>query len=395
MRRRTLMTLLGVAWGTFSTVALLSFGEGLEKEMVRRAEGMGRGIMILWPGTTSRSSRGMPEGQRIRLLPSDTARLRTEVQGLEAVCPEFLRSEPVVHGEKVFRAMLAGVGENYGELRSMDPAPGGRFLSARDVEEERTTAFLGDRIGEELFPGSNPVGQRVVIGGTQFTIVGVMQSKVQDSDYDGKDSMRVCLPVTTFQRRFGTRYLDNFVLRPRDSAAAEDVMRDATKVLAAAKGFDPEDEAALRWWDTTKGDQVRRYAFLAMDVMTGGAGILTLLVGGLGLANLMFLRVRARTEEIGLMMALGATRRRVLIGVLGDALGLTAVGGAIGAAAAVGAGWLVSSSPLRESVGSPEVAPWLALGTVAGLAFLGVLAGWFPARRAARLDPVLALGGHP
>ncbi len=388
------MTILGVAWGTFATVALLSFGAGLEVEMARRAQGLGRGIMILWPGTTSLSYRGMPEGQDVQFLRSDVETLLEQVPELESASPESLRYEPIVRGDFVYRAMLAGVGAEYGELRTMVPAAGGRFLSQRDIDESRACAFLGDRIAEELFPRSGAVGQSVVIGGTRFLVVGVMEPKAQDSDYEGKDSDRVCVPITTFERRFGTTSVDNLVLRAGEPSQTGAAMAAVTDVLAAAKSFDADDAAAIRWWDTTEGDNVRRYAFLAMDILMGGAGLLTLLVGGLGVANLMFLRVRSRTSEIGLLLALGATRRRVLFSVLGDTLTLVLLGGSLGVGAAMVMGWLVAHSSLRSSVGSPEITAALALGTVLVLSFLGIAAGWFPARRAAKLDPVLALGGR-
>jgi putative ABC transport system permease protein len=388
------MTILGVAWGTFATVALLSFGAGLEREMARRAQGLGQGIMILWPGTTSRPYRGVPEGQDVRFFRRDAEVLQQQIPGLQAVTPESLRYEPVVRGDSVYRAMLAGVGAEYGELRSMTPVHGGRFLSQRDLDESRACAFLGDRIAEELFPSMDAVGQSVVIGGTRFLVVGVMEPKDQDSDYEGKDSDRVCVPITTFARRFGSDSVDNFVLRARDPAQTKLVMNSVTDVLAASKSFDAGDPAAIRWWDTTEGDNVRRYAFLAMDVLMGGAAFLTLLVGGLGASNLMFLRVRSRTSEIGLLLALGATPRRVLISVLGETFWLMVVGGLIGVGAALLAGWLVAHSALRDSVGTPEVSLALGGGTVLTLVVLGLIAGWFPARRAATVDPVLALGGR-
>ena len=389
------MTVLGVAWGTFATVALLSFGAGLEVEMMKRAQAMGRGVMILWPNETARPWRGLPEGQRPRLDHRDLARLREEVPELETVCPETLRREVVARGDSVYRAVIAGVEPSYQDLRSMVPKRGGRFLSERDERETRAVAFLGDRIADQLFPGSNPVGQSVTIGGTRFTVVGAMEPKTQDSDYGGKDNERVCIPASTYAQRFGERFFDNLVMRAAPGVATDGVIASVTDVVARAKNFDPADEGALRWWDTTEADRIRSYAFLAMNVMTGGAGLLTLLVGGLGVANLMFLRVRARTAEIGLHLALGSTRRRVLTAVLLDGVLLTAFGGALGVSLAFAAGQLVALSPLSASVGQPSVSPALALGVVAILVLLGLTAGWFPARRAAAVDPILALGGQP
>jgi putative ABC transport system permease protein len=230
-----------------------------------------------------------------------------------------------------------------------------------------------------------------VLAGSPFTVVGVLAPKEQDSDYNGTDDERVCIPASTYRRRFGERFLDDIVFDARDPSRVGEAMRDAAEVLARRHGFDPDDGGALQWWDTTEGDRIRAYAFLAMDVMTGGAGALTLLVGGLGIANLMFLVVRRRTAEIGLHLALGARPRRVLLGVLGEALALTGAGGALGLLAALGLGRAVGASPLAESVGVPEISALLALGTAGLLVVVGVAAGWFPARRAARLDPIRAL----
>lgn len=389
------MTVLGVAWGTFATVALLSFGTGLEKEMTKRAQGMGRGIMILWPGKTARPWRGLPEGQRLHFDGRDVARLRQEVPGLETVCPETLRREVVARGDAVYRAVIAGVEPSYRGLRQMVPRPGGRFHSERDEREARAVAFLGNRIADQIFPRGSAVGKSVTIGGIRFTVIGTMEPKTQDSDYSGKDDERVCIPASTYRQRFGERFYDNLVMRATPGSHPQDVSGAVTEILARAKTFDPADEGALDWWDTTEGDRVRGYAFLAMKVMTGGAGLLTLLVGGLGVANLMFLRVRARTPEIGLYLALGSTRRRVLGAVLLDGVLLTGAGGTLGVMSALAAGWLVGASPLAASVGQPTVSPWLAIGTVMILVVLGLTAGWFPARRAAAVDPILALGGKP
>ncbi|MEM1449101.1 MAG: ABC transporter permease [Planctomycetota bacterium] len=384
-------TVLGVAWGTFAIVALLSFSAGLEDQMRTRAQGMGSGIVVLWPGTTARTWRGLPEGRPVRLEDADVDALLAEVPAIGAASPETIRREVVARRERVFRAAIVGVRPAYGALRSMRPAAGGRFLSERDEREARAVCFLGDRIARELFPRTDPVGRSIVLAGSPFTVVGVLEPKLQDSDYGGTDDERVCIPASTYRRRFGERFLDDLVFDAERTDLVPEAMRGATAVLARRHAFDPEDPSALQWWDTTEGDRIRGYAFLAMNVMTGGAGILTLLVGGLGIANLMFLVVRRRTAEIGLHLALGRRPSRVLAAVLGRALLLTGVGGAIGVTVALGFGRLVAATPLAESVGVPRISPILAFGVAALLVIVGVVAGWFPARRAARLDPVRAL----
>ncbi len=388
---RGVATVLGVAWGTFAVVALLSFGAGLEDVMQTRAQGMGRGIAILWPGTTGRSWRGVPEGRVVRLKEADVDALLVEVPEIGSASPETLRREVIARGEFVYRAQIAGVRPAYGILRSMQPAAGGRFLSLRDERESRPVAFLGNRIADELFPDEQAVGQRVVLGGAPFTVIGVLEPKPQNSDYNGTDDERVCIPASTFRRAFGQEHIHVVVfdaVDPRQMAATMDAVG---AVLARRHGFDPQDESALQWWDTTEGDRIRSYIFMAMDVLTGGAGVLTLLVGGLGIANLMFLVVRRRTSEIGLYLALGAKRWRVVGGVLAEALGLTALGGLIGLGGALALGWLVGVSPLAEDMGVPHVSSGLAIGTAGLLVAVGLVAGWVPAKRAADLDPVRAL----
>ncbi|MEM8712056.1 MAG: ABC transporter permease [Planctomycetota bacterium] len=393
-RRRSVTTLLGVAWGTFATVALLSFSAGLEEEMADRAHGLGEGILILWPGETARSFAGFPEGRRIRLSHDDVQLLRQSVMGEGALSPETMRRVSVASGDATYSVVLSGVTPEFEGLRRMLPRPGGRFLSARDEVESRKVAFLGDSVAASLFPDGPAEGRSVVLAGTRFTVVGVMAPKTQDSDYGGKDDRRVCIPASTYRAQFGEVFVDNLVMRPSKSESAQELKAQVTAHIAGTHSFDPEDEAALDWWDTTEGDRVRSYIFLAMDILTGGAGLLTLLVGGLGVAHLAFLRVRARTEEIGLCLALGATRRRVLWTTLVGGMGVTIAGGALGLGLASTAGWLVGASSLAASVGVPTISPLLAMGVVVTLVLLGAAASWFPAKRAANLDPIAALNAR-
>lgn len=393
-RRRSVTTLLGVAWGTFATVALLSFSAGLEAEMADRAQGLGKGILIAWPGSTARSFAGFPEGRRVRLSHDDVTLLRRSAAGLRALSPETRRSVVVTREAASYSVALSGVTPEYGELRRMLPRPGGRFLSARDDLEARKVAFLGDGVAANLFPGEEAEGNSIVLAGTRFTVVGVMTPKTQDSDYGGKDDRRVCIPASTYSAQFGEIFIDNLVMRPAANVPAKTLRATVTDHIAGTHSFDPDDEAALDWWDTTEEDRIRGYSFLAIDIMTGGAGLLTLLVGGLGVAHLAFLRVRARTEEIGLCLALGATKRRILFSTLVGGIGVTLAGGALGIVAASGAGWLVGASPLADAVGVPTISPLLAAGVALTLVFLGAAASWYPAKRAANLDPVAALNAR-
>jgi putative ABC transport system permease protein len=357
-RLRTLTTLAGVGWGTFSVVAIMAFGEGLEEILQERAAGLGRGIVIAWPGTTTRSHGGFPEGRALRFSRADVLALMDDVPELEAVCTEYSQRARVSRGELVFRTRISGVDPVYAALRTQDVEAGGRFLNEADL-----------------------------------AVVGVMARKLQDSDYDGTDDARICIPATTHERVFGRRYVDDFIFRAHDRDLTAGAIRKVDAALGRRLGYHPEDDGALLIWDTTEDEQIRHYIFTAMDVIMGGAGLFTLLVGAVGVGNLMFLLVRRRTREIGIQMAVGARPRWIQQEVLLQTAILVAVGGAAGFLGALAVCAVVGATPLADTIGHPYVSPTVALGTIALLAVIGLLAGWFPARRAAHMDPVQALAG--
>lgn len=286
---------------------------------------------------------------------------------------------------------ISGIHPVFGELRNNHPALGGRFIDDRDLLEERRVVFLGDVLKRDLFGDEPAVGKTIALLGVPFTVIGVMRPKLQDSNYEGHDATRACIPATTFRQLTGDRLVDYFTLRPRERKDTELVIARVFEVLGRRLEFDPRDRDALRVWDTTETDTIRDTSFLAMDLMITLACLFTLLVGGIGVGNLMFLVVRRRTREIGIRMALGARPSWILREVLVQGLILVGAGGAAGFLAAWGLALAIGASPANEVLGTPRISTVTALGTIALLAVIGLLAGWFPARRAARLDPVRAL----
>ena len=392
-RGRTVSTLLGVGWGTFAVVAMLAFGAGIEDMLKDRAAGMGNGVVVTWINSTTLPFRGFPEGRNLLATDEDILSLREQVPGIGLVSPEYSRRENLEVEQQIFRTTLCGVFPSYGVMRNMIPDPGGRFLNSEDQRLARRVIFLGDRTKRQLFGESDAIGQQVVMAGAPFTVIGVLQAKEQDSDYNGKDDTRCCIPAATYRRLFGDRFVDNFVYRAERREDTMAVVDGVYVALGRRLGFDSTDRDALNTWDTTEGDRIRATIFSAMDLMTGLAGTLTLLVGGLGVGNLMFVLVRRRTAEIGIQMAMGALPRWVLWEVQLQTMFLVAVGGLFGFLGAWALTSLVAFTPLTAAVGYPHISWRVALATIGLLMAIGLAAGFVPARRAAHLDPVQALQG--
>ena len=391
-RLRTTLTVLGIAWGTVAVVVLLAFGVGLERQTRKRFHGLGDRIVILFGGRTTVSYRGFPAGRYISLREDDGARLRREIPDIVALSPEYSnRRTPVRRGTSSANPNITGIYPVYGDMRNIIAAPGGRFLNGLDLEQRRRVAVLGDELAGLLFGDDEPVGGRILIGETPFTVVGVMQPKTQNSSYNGRDKDRVFIPASTHVAVFGDRRVNNFVYRTATPQITKDVERRVYELLGRRYVFDPTDEDALSVWDTAEWEIRFSYLFLAFNIFFAIVGSFTLTVGGIGVANIMYIVVRERTREIGIRRSVGATRRDILLQFFAESLMVVALGAVLGFLGSYGIVALLGLVPMQEFVGTPTISPVVITVTLALLAGIGVLAGYFPARRAAALDPVEAL----
>jgi len=396
--RRMAMTVAAIAWGTLSIVLLLSFGEGLKRNFSRGSRGLGEGIVVVWPGSTGIAYAGFPQGRNLTFMPADVPLLRASIPELGLASAEMIRwGNNVAYGRKTFSKPIKGVEPTYGELRNQIPEPGGRFLNERDEYEKRRVAFLGDNVKRELFGEREAVGETILINQAPFTVIGVMAKKIQMGAYSGMDQDHVLMPLSTFRAITGRTRLSDFVVRARTPAETPELKRQLFEVLGGKYRFDPEDERALRMWDTLETQKVTINIGLGIEIFLGMIGALTLLIGGVGVANIMFAVVKHRTREIGVQMAMGARRSYVLGPLVVESLFLTAVGGGIGVAVGVGVVQLLalvqskSNSDALQFLGAPTFSPGVALTTVLLLGGIGFLAGFFPARRAVSIQPAAAL----
>ncbi|HHQ48235.1 MAG TPA: FtsX-like permease family protein, partial [Acidobacteria bacterium] len=235
------------------------------------------------------------------------------------------------------------------------------------------------------------VGKVVELGGSPFTVIGVLRPKEQDSAYSGRDHSKLVIPESTFRALTGRRYLDDFIYRAERPELNAGLTRKIREALARRMHFDPTDDQAIQVWNTTEMFEFFDTFMLAFNAFLGFMGLLTLVVGGIGVSNIMNVVVDERTREIGIKMALGAKGRTILLQFLAETLVLTAVGGVSGLVIAAGICRIVSELGLDKTIGNPVLSPGIAVLTTVALGLIGFVAGYFPARDAARLDPVVAM----
>ncbi|MCG8468113.1 MAG: ABC transporter permease [Gemmatimonadetes bacterium] len=391
-RLRTILTVLGITWGTVAVVVLLAFSVGLERQTVKRFHGLGDRIVVLFGGRTTKPFAGFREGRSIRLRERDVETLAAEIPDITMISPEYSdRSTPVRRARNGVNPNITGITPAYGDMRNIIPQRGGRFINDLDVEQRRRVAFLGDEVVSVLFGDEDPIGEQVQIGATPFTVIGVLQPKIQNSSYNSRDEDRVFIPASTHAALFGSEFVANIVYRTSDPSRTKLVERQVYELLGRRYRFDPTDEDALQVWDTAEWEQMFSFMFLGFKLFFAIVGSFTLSVGGIGVANIMYIVVRERTREIGIKRSMGATRSSILWQFLTESVLIVGVGAAIGIALSFGIVKVMSYLSMEEFVGTPVISLQVGLVTMALLAFVAMLAGFFPARRAAALDPVECL----
>ncbi len=388
---RTLLTLLGITWGTVSVALLVSFGEALEVRIRKNEKGLGDCIVIAWPAATSMPFEGLGKGRKIRVSEEDLEALRREIPDA-TFSGEYQRNESRFRHERArITPGMSAANSVFSIMRNLIPAAGGRYVNDLDLDRRRRVVFLGNKLKEDLFGDSDAVGRTVMIDNVPFLVVGVLQKKAQDSSYGGRDQDKAFIPDTTFKGLFSQRYVSNFVFQARHPSLVPDVKKAVYAVLGRRLKFDPTDKEAVGMWDTSEGAKFFSVFFLTFRTFLGVIGSFTLMVGGLGVSNIMYVVVEERTREIGIKLAVGAKPRFIQGQFLLETLTLTAIGGLLGFLFTLGVLSVFPLLGLDDYIGTPVASPVTVLTTAALLGTIGFAAGYFPARRASLLDPVVAL----
>ncbi len=390
---RTALTMFGIGWGVVSIVLMVAAGEGLRVGQKKQTENLGKDIMIVFAGRSSMQAGGVRAGHRIRWEDSDIAQVKADSPSCKYVLPELGNTVRIRSQYNNASLLTSGSYPEFAEVRSLTVAQG-RFYDWNDVNQRRRVAFLGSDAAKQLFPGRNALGETILLGDIPYTVIGVMKKKDQDSSYDGFDINKIFVPYTALREDFPNKppddahSLDRLLIVPNSLEAHMDCKREFRTSLGRIHTFDPRDKEAASVWDTVEDAKEFQKMTDGMKYFLGAVGVTTLFLGAIGVMNVMLVSVTQRTSEIGLLKALGATGATIRSAFLTEAAMLSLAGALVGYLRGQGGAALIRQLYPAFPAYPPDWAVFAGLGTAL---FAGVLFGVLPARRAARLDPVLSL----
>ena len=394
---RAFLTMFGIAWGIVSIVLMVAAGEGLRKGQAEQARNLGKDIMIVFHGRTSLQAGGLHAGRIVHWEDGDVPVVATESPDCEYAIPELEQNTVRTHSNYNDAAFtVTGSYPPFAYIRTLDVGLG-RFYDWDDMREARRVAFLGSDAAKQLFPGRNPVGDTIYLNDFPYSVIGVMAKKKQDSSYDGWDVNKVFLPFTAMRRDFPDKppgtptTFDQLLVTPKSVAQHEACKHEVRAALGRMHHYDPNDKEACPIWDTVQEAQAFKTMTDGMKIFLGAVGIVTLLLGGIGVMNVMLVAVRERTREIGVRKAIGAPAGTILRQFFIEALIIALLSGGIGLGIAFGFCALVNLLPMPDFFAG-LIPSWNAGLTAAGLlGAIAVGAALYPARRAASVDPIEAL----
>ena len=388
-KMRSVLTMLGMIIGVAAVIAMVAVGQGANERIAAQIASIGSNLLLILPGSTTSGGLRTGFGSVPTLTMADARAIGKELSAVRYQSPSIRSTAPVVYGNQNWSTIIQGVAPDYFNVRDWGVATG-RVFSPEDVDASAKVALLGQTVAESLFGGENPVGKIIRIKKVPFTVLGVMDGKGQSPQGQDQDDA-VFVPITTAQKKlFGTTHVGTvgvILVQAVDADSIEVAQQQVTELLRQRHriGRGQDDDFSVR--NLSEMLAVAEASTRIMSLLLGAIASVSLLVGGIGIMNIMLVSVTERTREIGIRMAVGARERDILLQFLIEAVVLAVTGGSIGILAGVGGSMLIS----RFAGWSTIVVPGTVLLAFGFSAAIGIFFGFYPARKASRLDPIEAL----
>jgi putative ABC transport system permease protein len=387
---RSLLLMLGIIWGTFAITLLLTLGHSFRETNQQAFLKIADGSLLIWLQPTTMPYRGLPADRVLDLKSSEVITMGKALPSVAHISPVNFQEQTLQYQGKSASGMVVGAGTDFDILANLHLQAQGRFFNEQDVERARMVIVLGHQVATELYGKENPLHQTLWLAGRPFQVIGVLED----------DNVRMFLrnprsfyiPYTAYNRIWGDETIPMLWAQPKNLQEIDSTIDDIKFYLSKRLLFDPQDEDVLGVWDTSEVRQFFNGFFGLIEAFLGICGGLALLVGGIGVANTLFLIVRERTTEIGLCLSIGARPKQVLNQFLWESLIIVFISGGIGfilSALVVG---VINLLPTQAWLGTLTFTPLNVFIIFALLTVIGLTAGYFPARRAARMTPIQALG---
>ena len=392
---RSFLTMFGIAWGVGSLLLLVGLGEGFRSGQEKNLAELGQDIMFLFPGRIPAIAGSYQSGQPYNLNYGDYFAVRDQAKFLRAVSPVLERDDiRAVSDYGSTNGQVFGVTPSYNQIRNLPTDPG-RWFNDEDNAQHRRVAIVGWELLKNMFPGQPAVGSTILLNDMDFQVIGVIP-KIGKEGENGTNR-RIFIPFDTMRNLFPLKAQNSenaisfLNYRPIKKELHLEAEKEVHTIIARRHGFDPSFDDAFQDWDTIDGAIRLAKIFDAMDWFLGVVGVVTLGLGGIGVINIMLVSVTERTREIGLRKALGATHRNIMTQFFVEGAFLTAFSGGIGLAICTAFVTLLAQLPAPDGFDTPRIVPASAIVAILSLSVAGIVAGIYPARKAALLPPVEAL----
>lgn len=396
-KTKMFLTIFAVAWGTFSIAIMLAIGEGLRTNVTKTLIDSTTPMISVTANRTSTNFLGIPANRPIYLDENDARAIKT-LQNVKTVLPQYGTDKRLRYGVKSIKRPIVAVVSSYQKLNKLEVEPGGRFISQLDIDKGSNVIVLGSMTKRILLKNeTNPIGKKISVSGRDFIIIGLIKDKSQLVARESPAEFNNWIPITTYEKMFRPHYYDVIYVEYKSTSGLPLLKSQIQQIIALNHGFSPTDYDALSFSDFSKQQDKINTFFFGLQVFLGIIGGLTLIIAGVGVANIMYATVCQSTREIGIKMAVGAKRRQIVFYYLNQALVTTLIGGFFGCLMTYLLCFGISRIPMTGEIFKHigKIQPILSVSVlvivIISLCVIGMLAGIFPALKAANTDPTIAL----